>query len=136
RSPTTPGRARLAPLSRLAASCLGLPRIVAAEPPQVALGIATCVTRAAVLLLRILVDDLGTGGHGALVVRLAVRDDHARTLRLAAVRLVRLHDVATELVVAHRADHDHAVAEHELGMRDAAVLVVIHRVLRETECLA
>src|SRR6185437_6718227 len=113
-----------------------LPRIVTAEIPQMALRIAAAVAGAAVVLFRIFVDDHRAGGQGLFVMRLAVRHDHAGTLRFAAADLVGLRDMFSEIVVAYAAQHDHAVAVDQLRVLDFVAIVFVDGVPGEAERLA
>src|SRR6185312_5169464 len=112
---------------------LSPPRIVAAERPQVAFRVAAAVAGAAVVLLLAVVHDQRAGGLGLFVVGPAVGDDHIGALGFAAADLVGLGDAPAERVVAHAAQHQHAVAVHELGVRHAAGIVVVNRMFLEAE---
>src|SRR5436309_13552387 len=74
---------------------LGIPRRVAAAP---------------VVLVLDVHHDLGAGGLRARVVRAGIGDDDVRALGHGAATGRDGHQTA-ELVVARRADHDHAVAK-------------------------
>src|SRR6185437_8151334 len=115
---------------------LDLPRIVTAEIPKMAFRIAAAVAGAAVVLFRIFVDDHRACGHGLVVVRLAVRHDHAGTLRFAAADLGGLLDMFSEIVMAYAPQHDHAVAVDQLRVLDFAAIVFVYGVPGEAECLA
>src|SRR5690348_8450047 len=94
--------------------------------------IAAAVPRAAVILVLELVDDLRTGRLRTRIVRVAVGDDHARTLRLASADFARLRDaLAPRAAVRGRAEHDHAVAEHELRVLHDALVVGVDGLLLE-----
>src|SRR6185437_12875998 len=80
--------------------------------------------------------DRRTGGLGVLIVGPAVGDDHVSALGLAAADLVGLGDAPAERVVAHAAQHQHAVAVHELGVRHAVGIVVVYRMFLEAEGVA
>src|SRR5690606_726885 len=90
---------------------------VAPEPPQVAFRVAARVAAAAVTLVGDVLDDGCARGGRPRVVGVDVTHDHAGALRFAQAGFLRLHDLAAPFaVVAGRAEHDHAVAEGELGM--------------------
>src|SRR5689334_20347514 len=99
--------------------------------------IPTAMPRTAVILVLEIVDDLGARGLRACVVRVAIGDDHARTLRLAPADLARLRDaLAPGAAVRGRAEHDHAVAERELRMLHDALVVGVDGLLLEAERVA
>src|SRR3546814_17995337 len=92
-------------------SVMRLPRVVAAEPPQVAFDVAAGVAASAVVLVGDVPDDGGAGGLRPRVVRVGVGADHAGALRFAHADLVGLRDLPSPLGgVAGRAEPDHAVA--------------------------
>src|SRR5690348_4857993 len=68
------------------------PRVVAAEPPQMSFGVAASVARSAVILLGVVVEDLGAGGLGPLVVRAAVAHDDVGALGLAPTQRIGLRE--------------------------------------------
>src|SRR3546814_14942617 len=71
-------------------SVMRLPRVVAAEPPQVAFDVAAGVAASAVVLVGDVHDDGGAGGLRPRVVRVGVGDAHAGALRFAHADLVGL----------------------------------------------
>ena len=112
------------------------PRIVRAEPPQVAFRIAAAIAFAAVFLFFERIDDVGAGGFRPREVRVGIGHDDRATLRFASADVARLHDaLAPRAAVVRRAEHDHAVAERQLRMMNDGP-VGIHRLFLETECLA
>src|SRR4029077_495914 len=118
-------------------SGLGLsPRVVSPEAPQMALGIATGIKTTAVVLIFDFHDDLGTGRFGARIMRVGVLDDDIGALGPDAAGFPRRFDPLAEFVLARRAQHDHAIAESELRMRDCSVLAGNDEVLFEPEGLA
>src|SRR5690606_20353002 len=114
-------------------SVMVLPRVVAAEPPQVALDVAAGIAASAVVLVGDVHDDGRTGGPGPRVVRVGIGDDHARTLGVAHADLVGLRDLPAPLAgVVGRAEHDHAVAEDQLRVVHG-VAVGVHGLLLAAE---
>src|SRR5437870_13061515 len=75
-----------------------------------ALGTPRRVAAAPVVLVLDVHHDLGAGGLGARVVRVGIGDDDVRALGHGAATGRAGHQTA-ELVVARRAEHDHAVAK-------------------------
>ena len=78
-------------------------------------------------------DDLRSGRDGARVMRVDVGHDDVGALRADAADLRAASSGAAELVVARAADHDHAVPERQLRVRDGAVLAGDHEVALEAE---
>src|SRR5690606_40180678 len=114
-------------------SVMALPRVVAAEPPQVALDVAAGVAATAVVLVGDVHDDGGAGGLRPRVMCVGVGNDHAGALGLAHADLFGLGDLPAPFAgVVGRAEHDHAVAEDQLRVvHDVAIGV--HGLLLEAE---
>ena len=81
-------------------------------------------------------ENIGACGGRSRVVRVHVRYDHVGALRHRLAGRVQRTLNPPERVVARRPQHDHAVAEHELRVRDAAFPVRHHQLRLETERLA
>ena len=99
---------------------LVLPGVVGTEVPQVAFRVATCVQTPAEGEIVRLHGHLRARRHGFGVVGVHVRNPHEKLNR-------------AELVIAGRGQHDHAVAEGEAGMCNAAVSVRYHEARFEAE---
>src|SRR5688572_9840367 len=97
-SPAAPvlssNRSMQMPRAASGAFVFGRPRIVAAEPPQMALGVAAHVAAAAVILVGDFHLDRRAGRLGARVMRVGVVDDHAGALRLAHADIAWLDDAS------------------------------------------
>jgi len=99
-------------------------------------GIAAGEGLPAVVHLGELPDHHRSGGLRRLVDGGAVGDDQVRRLRLAQPDLIRLHDrqsLGFRSRGPHRAQHDHPVAEAELGVSDGAIGVGVDCLLLEAE---
>src|SRR6202030_860698 len=107
------------------------PRIVAAETPDVTFQVAACVPAAAVVFILNVSQHHGAIEFGASAVRVAVGDDYVSALGLAASDFVRMLHQAAEVTTTDRRQHDHSVAESELGVGDSAVLIGHHEMLLE-----
>src|SRR5215813_13825234 len=110
-------------------------RIISANVPEVALGVATAKAPPAIVLVFDLDDDLGPSSNSAVIDRIGVGDDQVRTLRGPAKRgRSGLH--LAEPIVAQRTQHNHSVAERQLGVRDAAAAVFVDGVGAKAERIA
>src|SRR3546814_17701563 len=78
-------------------SVMRLPRVVAAEPPQVALDVSAGVAASAVGLVGDVHDDGGAGGLRPRVVRVGVGDDHPGALGFTHASLVGLRYLPSPL---------------------------------------
>src|SRR5262249_31777404 len=94
------------------------PGIISANIPEVALGVATAKAPPAIVLVFDLDDDLGPSSNSAVIDRIGVGDDQVRTLRGPAKR-GRSGLRLAEPIVAQRTQHNHSVAERQLGVHDA-----------------
>ena len=112
------------------------PRIVGAEIPQMPLRITARVEAAPVILIGNLHGDLGPGGVRPRVMRIGIVHDHVGALGPGPAHLLRRLDPLAKFVGARRAEHNHAVAKGELGVRDGPVLAGYDKVLFESEGLA
>jgi hypothetical protein len=103
------------------------PGVVAADAPEMAFRVAAGEGAASVGHIGYVEDDFGVGGFGCGVDSVGVVDDEAGALGGTEADFVRLGD---EFVVGTRilfrfgngAEHDHAVAEDELGVHDGGVV--------------
>jgi hypothetical protein len=103
----------------------------------VALGVAAGETAPAVVFVDDLDLDRAAGFPGAAVNRIGVIDRQVGGLGLGSADVARLHDqLAVFALVAHRAEHDHAAPQGQLGMRHRAVFTRDDHVLFEAEYLA
>ncbi|KAG0923443.1 hypothetical protein G6F32_014273 [Rhizopus arrhizus] len=110
---------------RPALAVVRAPRVVAAEPPQVAFRVGAGVAAAAIVLVGDVDHAACPGGLGAGVMRIGIGDDHARALGLAATDLIRHGGVLRpRTLVAGRTEHDHAVAEGQLRMEHGLAIGV------------
>lgn len=111
-----------------------LPGIVAPDTPDMPAGIAAGKAASAIVLVRQRNQDLRTGLYRALMHGVGIVDGEVNGLRLAPADLVGLGEQgAVGGVGANRAEHDHAVAEGELGVGDRVVLAVDDQVPLEAE---
>ena len=102
---------------------LGGPRVVGADAPEVAFEVAAGEGAAAVVHVADVEDHLGTGGFGGGVDGVGVVDDEVDALGFAEADLVGLdHELAGLAAIVDGAEHDHAVAEGELGVHDCGVV--------------
>src|SRR3546814_11176451 len=93
-------------------SVMRLPRVVAAEPPQVAFDVAAGVAASAVVLVGDVHDVGGAGGLRPRVVRVGVGVDHPGALRFGHAAPVGLRDLPSSLAgLAGPAAHAPAVAD-------------------------
>ena len=100
-----------------------LPRVVGADVPEVAFEVAAGEGAAAVVHVAMSSDDGRAGGFGGGVDGIGVGDDEVEAFGLAQIDLVGLNDVlAVFAAVIDGAEHDHAVAEGELGVGDGVVV--------------
>src|SRR5208282_5594068 len=74
----------------------GLPRIVAAETPDVTLQITAGIASAAIVLILDIPQHRGASGLGPRVMRVAIGDDDVGALRLGAADFVRMLHQAAE----------------------------------------
>ena len=125
---------RPAPLGASGRRCFR-PGIVAAERPQMPLGIAAGVVAAAIGLVDDIDHDLGPCRLGAGVMRVDFGRHDIDRAALAA-DFVRLAHQPAELGFLHRAQHDHAAPERELRMVDRAALAWHDQVTLEPESAA
>jgi hypothetical protein len=105
--------------------CLGLcfPRVVCTDAPEVAFEVATGEGAASVVHVADVEDHLGAGGFGGGVDCVGVVDDKVDAFGLAEADFVGLdHELAVVRAVVDGAEHDHAVAEGELGVHDGGVV--------------
>jgi len=117
-----------------------VPGIVGADVPEIAFGVAAGEGTATVGLVGDVEDDGGAGGFGGGVDGVGVVDDEAGGFGLAEADLVGMdHEFAVGVgVVALRGDgaeHDHAVAEGELGVHDGVVRAEVDGLFFEAEGL-
>src|SRR5207249_4384269 len=105
-------------LAPAAAPALSSPRVVTAERPDVPFGIAAGEAATAVLPVLDVDDDLGARGLRLHIYGVGICDDRVDGLCLGAADLIRLLQQPPVGVVADRSEHDHPVAEAELGVRD------------------
>src|SRR5215813_3076504 len=111
------------------------PGIISANVPEVALGVATGKASPAIILVLDLDDDLGPSSDGALIDCIGIGDDQVRTLRgRAKSGRGGLH--LAEPVVAQRTQHDHSIAERQLGVRDALAPVFVDSLGSKVERIA
>jgi hypothetical protein len=78
----------------------------------------------------------GAGRFGARIMRIGILDDDVGTLGTDAADFPRWLDPLAEFVLACRAQHDHAIAEGQLRMRDCSALAGNDEVLFEPEGFA
>src|SRR6185312_9063361 len=121
-------------LAALARSARVGPGVVIAEVPKMALGIAARKV-AAVALLSDRANYVGARRLRLRMGRVDIADDDVGALGGAAERRRRRLQLA-EIIFARRAEHDHAVAEGEFGVGDAAAAVVDDHAAFESERLA
>jgi hypothetical protein len=104
-------------------SLCGAPRVVGADAPDVAFEVAAGESAATVVHIADVEDHFGTGGFGSVVDGIGVVDDEVCAFGLAAADLVGLdHELAGLAAVVDGAQHDHAIAEGELGVLDGFVV--------------
>jgi len=113
-----------------------MPGVVGAEIPDVAFEVAAGVTTAAVAFVVDIKNDLGAGGFGASVMRVAIGDDDVAALRFCAADFIGLLHQFAEFVVLDGSEHDHAAAEIELGVGDGVVLAGDDEMFFESERVA
>jgi hypothetical protein len=105
--------------------CLGLcfPRVVCTDAPEVAFEVATGEGAATVVHIADVEDHLGAGGFGGGVDGVGVGGDEVDPFGLAEADLVGLnHEFGGFASVVNGTEHDHAVAEGELGVHDGGVV--------------
>ena len=96
--------------------------------------IARAVPASAVILVLERHDNLRSCAYSAGVVRVSVVDDGVDSMCAPTASRVRHGHVAlAELALTVRSDHDHAIAEFQLGVDDLAVGILVDGVLLETE---
>jgi hypothetical protein len=111
-----------------------LPGIVGTDAPDVAFEVAAGEGAAAVVHVLDVDKHSGSGGLCRGVDGVGVGDDEVGALRLAAVDLVGLgHEFAGGGAVVERTEHDHAVAEGELGVGDGVAGAHVDSLLLEAE---
>ena len=101
---------------------------------ELALGVADGEEASAIELLLEFHDDVRAGGFHSLVMRLDIADDNKGALGEEGVGVGGDDDVAG--VVPIGAEHDHAVAEFQLGVGDAACAVRDDEMALEPEDVA
>src|SRR6266851_5535355 len=107
-----------------------LPRIVGTDVPDVAFEVAAGEGAAAVVHVADVEEHGGSGGFGGGVGGVGVVDDEVRALGLAEVDLVGLgREFGGGCAVVDGAEHDHAVAEGELGVHDGVACTHIDGLL-------
>jgi hypothetical protein len=111
------------------------PGIVGADAPKVGFEVAAGEGSAAVVHVSDVEDHLGAGGFGGGVDGVGVVHDDVDAFGLAEADLVGLgHELAELTTVIDGAEHDHAVAEGELGVHDGGVVgAEVDGLLLETE---
>ena len=111
-----------------------LPGIVGSDAPDMSARIAAGESASAILLVRQRNDDVRAGLHRARVHGVGIVDGEIDGLRLAPADFVGLGEQgAVGRVGTDRAEHDHAVAEGELGVGDGIVVAVDDQVPLEAE---
>jgi hypothetical protein len=101
----------------------GCPGVVGADAPEVAFEVAAGEGAAAVVHVADVEDHLSAGCFSGSVDCVGVAYDEVDALGLAEADLVGLgHELAELAAVVDRAEHDHAVAEGELGVHDGGVV--------------
>jgi hypothetical protein len=111
-----------------------LPWIVGADVPDVAFEVAAGEGAAAVVHVLDVEEHGGSGGLCGGVDGVGVGDDEIGALRLAAVDFVGLgHEFAGGGAVVDGAEHDHTVAEGELGVGDGVAGTHVDGLLLEAE---
>ena len=102
--------------------CCG-PGVVGADVPEVAFEVAAGEGAAAVVHVADVEDHLGAGSFGGGVDGVGVAHDEVDAFGLAEADLVGLdHELAVFASVVNGTEHDHAVAEGELGVHDGGVV--------------
>src|SRR5271157_5964794 len=116
---------------------LCLPGIEGSNIPNVSLGIAAGECLTAMVLLCQIDHHLGACHLGAGVDGIYVGYDKIRSLGLCSADLIRLlQQLRHWRPTDDRADHDHAVAESQLGMHHHTVSTGINGLLLKPECPA
>src|SRR6266851_6354089 len=111
-----------------------LPWIVGTDVPDVAFEVAAAEGAAAVVHVADVEEHGGSGGFGGGVGGVGVLDDDVRALGLAEVDLVGLgREFGGGCAVVDGAEHDHAVAEGELGVHDGVAWTHVDGLLLEAE---
>src|SRR5271170_6757220 len=101
----------------------GSPGVVGTDAPEVAFEVAAGEGAAAVVHVADVEDHLGSGGSGGGVDGVGVGDDEVDAFGFAEADLVGLdHQFAGFAAIVDGAEHDHAVAEVELGVHDGGVV--------------
>jgi hypothetical protein len=99
------------------------PRVVGADAPEVAFEVAAGEGAAAVVHVADVEDHLGAGGFGGGVDGVGVVDDEVDAFGFAKADFVGLdHEFAVFAAIIDGTEHDHAVAEGELGVHDGGVV--------------
>ena len=99
------------------------PGVVGADAPEMTFEVAAGEGAAAVVHVADVEDHLGAGGFGGGVDCVGVGDDEVDAFGFAEADLVGLdHEFAVFAAVVDGAEHDHAVAEGELGVHDGGVV--------------
>jgi hypothetical protein len=113
------------------------PRVVGADAPEVAFEVAAGEGAAAVVHVADVEDHFGSGGFGGSVDGIGIGDDEVDALGFAEADLVGLdHEIGGFAAVVDGAEHDHAVAEGELGVHDGGLVEAeVDGLLFETEGL-
>jgi len=99
------------------------PGIVGADAPEVAFEVAAGEGAAAIVHVADVEDHLGAGAFGGGVDGVGVVHDEVDAFGLAEADLVGLgHELAELATVVDGAEHDHTVAEGELGVHHGGVV--------------
>ena len=100
-----------------------VPGIVGADAPEVAFEVAAGEAAAAVVHVADVEDHLGSGGFGGGMNGVGIVDYEVDAFGFAEADLVGLDcEFAGLAAVVDGAEHDHAVAEGELGVHDGFVV--------------
>lgn len=98
--------------------------------------VAAAETATAVILVLELDDDFRAGGLRLGIKRIGAVDDHVEALGRSTADLVRLPQQPSIFGIDHRCHHHHAVAEGQLRVGDAHLLIAILALAFEAEGLA
>ena len=99
-------------------------------------GIAARIAAAAVQVLPQLQNNVSARGLRPVVMGNGVRDVDVASLGLGTAHLIGLLHVEVETKIVDRQHRDHGVAEREVRMQEAPVLVADNTMLAEAEGLA
>src|SRR5262249_60882317 len=108
---------------------LDFPRVVGAKTPEMSFKITTCKASTAVIFVFDIQHDPGTGSFRSSIKRVGVRNDDIRALGLGSAHFVRLPHQPAELRIQNRSEHDHSVAEAQLGMDNGVALAGHYKML-------